>query len=350
MMRISIIGGGFCGATIASILDSNEDFSVTLIDRKPFFEYNPSAQKCITKPKYQNRIRYPFNKFLSTTRIISEQVKQIFPSKIQTDSKIIEFDYAVLCMGATYPILLSNTNHVYKMTNCNDAIRLFKSLKEANNVLIVGGGYLGVEIASELATKRPDLDITVVHSQKRLLEKHPKLVSLYTTKFLSNRGVKIILNEKIIEQPKDHSFSTKNGRMFEADVCIWCTGIDIDTTLLKEFNPASFDENNRIKVNEFLQIEGYDRLFAGGDITSINEEKTARNAKLHAHIIANNIKKMYQKKSLVAYKRHISPMVINLGDYRGIATYGDLIFFGILPGISKWIIEWWTLFSLRAKT
>jgi NADH dehydrogenase FAD-containing subunit len=84
-------------------------------------------------------------------------------------------------------------------------------------------------------------------------------------------------------------------------------------------------------------------LFAGGDITAIDEEKTARKAELHAQVIATNIKRLHNGKSLVKYKTETSPMVISLGDNHGIGQYGRLLMPGLISGIGKWLIEWWTL-------
>ena len=66
-MRVVIIGGGFCGASLAKELDDEEQISVTLIDKNPFFEYNPSAHKCLTNPWYQQNIRVAYDRFLSHT-------------------------------------------------------------------------------------------------------------------------------------------------------------------------------------------------------------------------------------------------------------------------------------------
>ena len=343
MMRVAIIGGGFCGATIAKNLDSEKDISVTLIDKNSYFEYNPSAHKCITNPGYQQNIQVPFNEFLAYTSIIREDIKRVFPSEIHTESKRVEFDYAVFCMGCSYPIFLSNAEHVYRMTRSDDAKQLFKALKTAKNVLIVGGGYIGTEIAGELATKRSDLNIMMVHPHSRILERSPSIASCYATKFLRKRGVRLLLNDKVVSHPNEQEFMTKSGKKIDADICIWCAGIKFDTSYLEGFISHSTDERNRINVNEFLQLVEYPHIFAGGDITAIGEEKTARKAELHAKVIATNIKRLHQEKSLVKYRKATSPMVISLGDNHGIGVYGRIVIPGILAGIGKWLIEWWTL-------
>lgn len=342
-MRVAILGGGFCGSRIALQLDKIKDISVTLIDKNPFFEYNPSSIKCLTNPAYQNNIKIPFNKFLSNTTIVTDPIKKLFPSEVKTNHQRVEFDYAVVCLGCSYPILLSNTENVHTLTRSHEAKELFNVLKTAKSVIIVGGGYIGTEIASELAIKRKDLHITMVHSHDRILTRNSPYVSQYITNFLKNRGVTFLFNEKIVDHPNPQEFITKSGKKLIADVFIWCTGIRVDTSYLEGFLPDSVDTKNRIKVNESLQLLEYPHIFAGGDVTSINEEKTARKAELHADIISTNIIRLKQGKSLVKYKSGTSPMVISLGDNRGVGIYGRLSIPGFISGVGKWLIEWWTL-------
>lgn len=343
LMNVVILGGGFCGATVAKILDSEKNIKVTLIDKNPFFEYNPSAHKCITNPGYQQNIRVPFKRFLSNTMIINESIKRMLPSEVQTESNRFEFDYAVCCMGSTYPVFLSNTKNVFRMTRSYQAKKIFKTLKKAEKILIVGGGYIGTEIAGELATKQPNIKLIMVHSHNRILERNRLYTSRYATKFLKNKGVQFIFNEKVVDHPSEKRFITNEGREIDADVCIWCAGIHIDTSFLEGFVPVTLDDKNRILVNDSLQFIKYPHLFAGGDITAINEEKTARKAELHGRVIAKNIIRLNQGKSLIKYKKGPSPMVISLGDNHGIGMYSRLVIPGVLAGFGKWLIEWWTL-------
>ncbi|HMA83765.1 MAG TPA: FAD-dependent oxidoreductase [Candidatus Thermoplasmatota archaeon] len=342
-MKVAILGGGFCGATLAKELDNEKDIQVTLIDKHSYFEYNPSAHKCLTNPGYQRHIQVPFSHFLHHTEIVTEPIKKLFPSEVHTRSKRIGFDYGVLCLGCSYPIFLENKKNVFTLTRSDDAKELFKALKDAKKVLIVGGGYIGTEIAGELATKRSDLQITMVHSHDRILERNTNFASKSALKFLKKRGVNFVFNDLVIDHPEDYKFKTKKGKTINADVCIWCAGVRADTSFLEGFSDSTVDKSGRIRVNESLQLVDYPHFFAGGDLTDIKEEKTARKAELHAKVIALNLRRMNQGKSLIPYTSGRSPMVISLGDNHGIGQYGKLVVPGLLSGIGKWLIEWWTL-------
>ena len=342
-MKVVIVGGGFCGATIAKALDAVKDISVVLIDKNPFFEYNPSAHKILTQPSYQNNIRVSFDRFLSNTVIVTEKIKKITPREVQTESKIIKFDNAVLCLGCSYPIFLSSTENVFTMTRSEEAKVLFKELKKAKKVLVVGGGYIGTEIAGELATKRSDIETILVHSHDRILERCPSFSSSHAQKFLEKHGVQLLLNEKIVDHPGETVFITKKGKKIDGDSCIWCAGTKVDSSFLSGFQPLPVDVKGRIEVNESLQLPNHPHIFAGGDFTSVKEEKTARKAELHARLIASNLKRLQQQKPLKKYKTGSSPMVISLGDNHGIGQFGRLVIPGFIAGVGKWMVEWWTL-------
>ncbi len=200
---------------------------------------------------------------------------------------------------------------------------------------------IGTEIAGELVTKTKDKEITIVHSYDRLIERNPKRASYYASRFLTKRGAKIIFNERVVEH-KNNQFITNKGRIIEADAGLWCAGIKANPYFMSGFRNAT-NKNNFLKVNNYLQLKGSKNIFVGGDINDIPEEKTAQNAVRHAHLIANNIIALIDKKELKKHKPRSGPLVISLGDWKGIITFKDFSFCGFIPGIMKWIIEWWNL-------
>jgi len=348
-MKVAILGGGFCGSSIAKQLDKKDELTVTLIDKNPYFEYIPSAHKCLTNPDYQHKIRIPFKNFLSNVTIINESIKRVLPFEVQTDSKRIEFDSAVCCMGSSYPIHLLNTTQVYTMTNSKQAVKIFQKLKNAQTVLIIGGGYIGTEIAAEITTKQSDLQVIMVHAKDRILPRSPKYASNYAMKFLKKRGITFLFNDTIVKHPSKREFITTNGKRIDADVCIWCAGLKVDTSYLEGFPSNTTNAHNQINVNDYLQFVNYSHIFAGGDVIASDEEKTAQKAELHAQIIATNIQRLQQGKSLVLYNNKINPMVVSLGDTHGIFFFDRFVLPGMLAGYAKWIVEWWTLRQIRTK-
>jgi NADH dehydrogenase FAD-containing subunit len=345
-MKVIIVGGGFCGALVAKKLEKFKNISTTLIDKKTYFEYQPSLPKVIYKPSYILKIRKQYSSFLKNTNIIVEQIKKVSKNYIETTKSKISYDILVVSTGIEYPIFLKNKKNVHILKNGYESLEISKKIKNSSHVLIVGGGVIGTEVAGEIVEKFPNINLTIIHSQNKFLNRLPIDASEYVLSYFIKNGVDIIFEDKVIENKKG-VFITKKGREISADLCIWCAGIKYNPYFMKNFSNVCFSKRNALNVNDYLQLKGIKNIFIGGDLTSIIEEKTARKSELHAKIIVKNIKNKLHKKPLIAYRTGTSPMVISLGDWRGIIIF-KYVFPGLfIPGILKWLIQWWFIRSLK---
>ncbi len=345
-MKIVIIGGGFCGIFVAKKIEKELSTDVTLIDNKSFFEYQPNLHKVITNPVYLEKLRLNYEEILQNSEIVVDNIKTITKNHVITSNQKIPFDILVISTGIDYPIFLENKKNVFVLKNGENALSIAQKINNSSNLLIVGGGLIGTEIAGEISTKLPNKKVTIVHSNDRLLERNPKDASYYARKMLEKKDVNIIFNEKVISQKNGVFFTNKNSQI-ESSLCIWCTGIKCEPYYMKNFPESCLTDRNSLSVNDYLQLQGFENIFVGGDINNIIEEKTARKAELHAKIIAKNIKRIIEDKNLVKYKKGRSPMFISLGDTRGIFLY-KYVFPGLIfPGIAKKLIEWWVLRQLK---
>lgn len=343
MKKVVIVGGGFCGALVARELDRRGGFDVTLVDKKNYFEYTPSIHKVIFEGKYLKKITVPYRQFLKNTRVVADEVTSVTPKKVSTKGKRrFSFDYLVVAAGIDYPIFLENKKNVCTLKSGVGAAQMGAAILNADRIVIIGGGLIGVEIAGELATKAQGKKITVVHPHDRLLERNPLKAGAYARKFLEKRGVELVFGERVVKH-RGRQFVTSKGRKVEADAGIWCAGIKFNPWFMK-FPKSVFTERNALKVNKHLQLHGYRNIFVGGDITSVREEKTAQNAERHAHLILKNIDRLEKRQKLDIHIPRSAPLVISLGDWFGIMTFpGRWVLTGLFPGILKWLIEWWVL-------
>jgi NADH dehydrogenase FAD-containing subunit len=341
-MKLVIVGGGFCGALIARILDKRKEIETTLVDKKTYFEYTPSIHKVVFDPCYRQKITVPYSYFLKYTRIVKSNFLEVTPEFVETEKERIYFDYLVISTGIEYPIFLENKKNVFALKSGIEAVKMSGSILEAECVLIIGGGLIGTEIAGELGTKTESKRLIIVHPHNRLIERNPEKASNYAQNFLEKRGVQIFFGEKVIDR-KDGVFLTNKGRIIEADVGIWCAGIRCNPFFMKGFPESVFTDKNALKVNKYLQLKGYSNIFVGGDINSIPEEKTAQNAEQHAHLIIKNLERLIKNRPLIAYKPRNGPLLISLGDLTGILTFRRFSITGLFPVILKKLVEWWVL-------
>ncbi len=336
-MKVLIIGGGFCGSMVAKRLDSRDELEVTLVDKNPYFEYYPSLPKLMTDPKYHSKIKKRYDEYLNNSDILTEKVLEITPRYVITNNRKLSFDILVISLGARYPIYLEDKKNVFTIRSGKEVKELSKTLTKSNNILIVGGGLIGTECAAELVTKT-DKDVTVIHSKERLIERNPSMASYLAEYFLKKKGAELILNEKVTGR-EGHVYKTDGGRELSADLCIWSTGLSYDESIFKGFQHSIFSERGALKVNDHLQLEGHHKIFAGGDITDIDEEKTGHNADSHSRVIAENIIRLKKGHHLKRYSKMKIPLFISLGDLNGIMSSPIISIPGPLPALVKYLLE-----------
>ena len=228
------------------------------------------------------------------------EVISIEPDGVQVHGRNepIHFDYLVIATGSSYafPGKVSETEST-------KAIDLYNTLRDKINqshqVLIIGGGPVGVELAGEIAVDFPDKEVTLVHSQPTLLEPNVYKEKIYrrTQEELEKLNVKVILNDRIELPNKQHLnyiegkknyVTEKTKTNITADLTFVCTGTRVNnksllnSQLKSKINP----QTGRIKVNNYFQVDGFENIFAIGDICD-KEAKLGYFAGQQANMLLN---------------------------------------------------------------
>ena len=340
MKKLVIIGGGFAGTHIAKSLEQN--FKTTLIDTNDYFEFTPGILRTIVEPNHLKKIQSLHKNYLKKTKIIVGCAIEVGNDYILIDKKSkIGFDYLVICSGSHYNKPIKEQNIVYA-DRSKSLEASSKMLFNSKNVLIIGGGLVGVELAAEIITRFPDKKVKLIHSGERLIPRNNLKSSNYAMKFLNKKGVEILFNERVnIIGNKKHIL--KDGRMIKADIIYLATGIMPNFNFMQKNFSNFLSKNNFIKVNNYLQVIGQKNIFASGDVTNVNEEKTAQNARNQAEIVVKNLRALEFGGKTEEYKCKSTGLVISLGKYNGIFEKGNFIFGGKIPALMKWGIERWIM-------
>lgn len=342
--NVVVIGGGFAGAYVAKALEKKG--SVTLIDTKEYYEFTPSILRTIIEPSHIKKIQVLHTHYLKKATVLRDQVTDIGEHTLKLKSnKKISFDYLAICSGSTYNLPIKEQN-VVRTDRANHLRQYHEHLAKAKNIVIVGGGLVGVELTAEIVCAYPEKKVTIVHSHDRLMQRNHQKAIAHATKFLTRRKVSIIYNDRVIQQKKGEVI-TKSGKSFQADLMFLCTGITPNAAFMKKTFPEKLDERGQIKVNEYLQMEGLPHIFVAGDVSNRKEEKTAQNAENEGKAIAHNILAFDQGKPLKQYMSKKRPMVISLGKWNGIFEYKNFVCTGLIPGIMKTMIEGKTMRRYR---
>ena len=340
MKKVVIIGGGFAGTLVAQKLQ-NGNFKVTLIDTTDYFEFTPGILRAIVEPGYIKKIQVLHKDYLKRTNVILGRAKEVSKKYVlvhtKNGEKRILFDYLVIASGSDYSSPIKEKNLVVS-SRINNVKKSYGKILGAKNILIIGGGVVGVELAAEIATHYQNKNITLVHSKPYLMERQNEKTRKYAEDFLRERGVKIILNENAAKR-EGRNYVTDKGTKIRTDLAFLCTGITPNFEFMKKNFPSYLNEKNQIKVNSFLQLEGHENIFSAGDIAAIPEEKLAQNAEKQGSIVAKNIINLGRGRNLEEYKSNPRVMVISLGKWDGILTYKNMAVTGIIPGVLKTLIK-----------
>lgn len=343
MKKVIVIGGGFAGSTIARELQN--DFEVTLIDNKDYFEFTPGILRTIVEPDHIKKLQIMHNHYLTSARFLRGEVEAVEKNKVIVGGRDIRYDYLVICSGSGYNIPIKEKD-VVPAVRAEHLRKHHERLCKAKKVLIIGGGLVGIELAAEICTHYKDKSIILIHSHERLCERNKISTSRYAENFLLKKGVKLVFGEKV-RKNHGNTFISDKGKEYKADIAFLCTGIKPNFEFMKKNLKRKLNEKNQIKVNEYMQVSGEKNIFAPGDVNDMKVEKTAQNAERQAKIVARNILSMERKEKLHKYIFRKTPMVISLGKWKGIFELDGIVFTGILPGILKSFIEWKEMKKLR---
>jgi len=303
--RVVIVGGGFAGLTLARKL-SNLPFQVVLIDKNNYHQFQPLFYQVAMAGLEPSSIVFPFRKLFQKSNNVLVRVtdfQSVDPKEqvIHTGIGDLHYDYLVIAVGADtnwYGNERVKANAI-PMKSVSEALFLrnliFDDYEKAItsetdfdkqkllDIVIVGGGPTGVEVAGSLAEmkkniipkdykdlKGDEIDIHLIHGNDRLLNTMSPAASAKAEKFLTELGVKLWL-DKVVTDYDGETVVVNDGSTIKTDKVIWAAGIVGNKV---DGLPAeAYTRGNRIKVNAYNQVEGFQNILALGDIAYQTEEK-----------------------------------------------------------------------------
>ena len=217
------------------------------------------------------------------------------------------------------------------------------------NIVIVGGGPTGVELAGALAEMRkyvlpkdyPELDFTnmkiyLLEANSRLLKTMKERSSKRALKYLENLGVNVRLNASV-KTFDGGTVSLTDGTLFRTRTLLWAAGIKANE--IEGLDPAVYGPGRRLVVNEYLQLEQNPEIFVMGDMALLRSTdypnghpQVAQAAIQQARLIAKNLVRAGKGKQMLGF---------NYKDKGSLATIGRNMGVADLPGISLFGFTAW---------
>ena len=381
--RIVIIGGGFAGIALAKKL-KNTNYQVVLLDKHNYHTFQPLLYQVATGGLEAGSIAYPIRKVIQGCddfyfRLTSVKDIDTENQKIISEIGDLHYDYLVIATGSktnyfgnkeiernamsmkTIPQSLNIRSFI--LENFEQAV-LTKDEADRNalmNFVLVGAGPTGVELAGALAEMKkeilqkdyPDLDISqmqinLIQSGDRVLNTMSEKSSIAAEKFLVDLGVKVWKNVRVTNYD-GRIISTNSDLSFDSATVIWTAGVQ-GASIHGLDAKALVERVERIRVNQFNLVNGYDNIFAIGDIASMESEKypqghpmMAQPALQQGALLGENLVKLLANKPMKPFEYNDKGSMATIG--RNLAVV-DLPKYH-LNGLFAWFVWMFVhLFSL----
>jgi NADH dehydrogenase len=385
--RILILGSGFSGLYTALHLDKtlakDDDISITLVNRENFFLFTPMLHEVAASDLDITHIVSPVRKLLKRVKVFNGDVEgidlqaktvQVSHGK-EHHHHTLKYDHLVLSLGSVTNFYGNAGLEANAMTmkSLGDAIYLrnhmISNLEEADfeccpyirepllNFIVAGGGFAGVETIAgindflrEALRFYPHLTedmlrVVLVHGGDAILpELSPKL-GKYAEEKLRKRGVEIHLNT-LVSEATEREVVLSNGMRFASNTVIWTAGTAPNPLL--DTLPCEKDRG-RVCANQFMQVEGFEGVWAVGDCSAIVDPKsgktyppTAQHAIRQGKVLANNITAAIRGGSNKPFVFETIGQLAALGRRTGVAQIFGFNFSGF---IAWWL--WRTIYLMK---
>lgn len=375
--RIVIVGGGLGGLELAFKLVDN-DYQVVLIDKNNYHQFPPLIYQVASGGLEPSSISFPFRRLFQGKKDFFFRMAKV--ESVNTDKKIInttvgeiDYDYLVMAFGAKTNFFGNKDIEAttLPMKSVSEAMRLRNTIlrnlelalteedparKQAlMNIVVVGGGASGVEIAGAVAEMKkniiardyPDLDssqmhIYLVNAVDRLLSAMDPVSSKRAERDLKELHVHI-RQPQFATEYKDGILKTSAGLEIPTQTVIWVSGICANT--VEGFPAESIGHAGRFLTDRFCRVKGVKDVYAIGDVSLVEGDEEyplghpqlAQVAMQQAKTVAKNFKAMSKGKELKPFKYKNLGVMATIGRNHAVAEISGKKFGGF-PAWALWLV------------
>ena len=277
MSKVLVVGGGHAGANTAFALRKDGfEGEITIISDESYLPYHrPPLSKdflkqniAIEKLSFKSADFYKEQKININlnTRIDAIDLES---NLVKTKDASFEFNYLVFATGASPRILQmenADSKNLFYLRQISDVLSLHKQITAAKEIILIGGGYIGLEVASAMIEL--GLKVTILEAEERILKRvtSPEVSKFYND-FHSNKGVEVICNAKVnnlnAENQMIHSVSLESGESLAADIVLVGIGAIPNTQLA---DSMGIECSNGIRTDQYCRTS-IPNILAVGDCT-----------------------------------------------------------------------------------
>lgn len=383
--KVVILGAGFGGLRFAKKLSTNPNFDITIIDKLNYHQFQPLLYQVATSGVEPSSISFPLRKALRRKNI-DIRMGEVY--EVDASAKVIKtsagdyiYDKLVVALGAdtnffgneqlsqqcltmkSVPESLALRNTL--LQNFEQAV-ISQSLDERDaymNIIIVGGGATGVELAGALAEMKetvlpkdyPELDLSrmnihLIEAGDRLLSALSNYSSVKVAAYLQKLGVKVITSSTV-KSYDGKTLETSTATMVSRCV-IWTAGVKANR--LKGIPDERLGRGGRIITDRFGEV--YNDIYAIGDVALMSEEhypnghpQVAPVAIQQADNTARNFINKLQGKPLQAFSYQNKGSMATVGRNLAVVEIGRLKFGGFIAWLVWMFVHLMSIVGVRNR-
>ncbi|KAF2625332.1 FAD/NAD(P)-binding domain-containing protein [Macroventuria anomochaeta] len=312
MKNVVVVGGSYVGLNLAESLTKTSEgrFRVLLVEKNSHFQHLFAFPRYALTTKVDTHkafIPYQKSRLGQEGLIIQAKVLSLTKEEVVLDrdvdldgQKTNKIPYAALAITTGTKLSPPSTLPGSEKLDGTAYLRKHAAQVEASKkIVIIGGGAVGVQMATDIKQLFPEKSVTLIHSRAHVMSKfHPDLHAVVSQRFVE-LDVQTVLGRGRVKLPeegyptdgREFEVELQDGTKVSADFVVISTGQVPQSEILASLAPKCIDEQAFIKVKDTLQIqdEKYPNIFALGDIAATKAHKAARPASKQAEVVTANI-------------------------------------------------------------
>ncbi|MEK6481513.1 NAD(P)/FAD-dependent oxidoreductase [Catalinimonas sp. 4WD22] len=379
--RIVILGGGFAGLSLAKTL-RNDPFQIVLIDKNNYHTFQPLLYQVAIGGLEPDSVAIPYRKIFEGYSNLTFRMAEVLSvnttsKEVYTDIGVIPYDYLVVATGAktNFFHLQSTAENAMPLKSVPQALDLRslffqnfeKAVRTTNHdefeslidIVIVGGGPTGVEMAGAIAELRQHvlpndfkeldfrrMDIYLVESGSRILGSMSAHASEKARQSLQTMDVKVLLNTGVTDYD-GRLVRLSNGQQILSGTLVWAAGVQ--GNIPQGLDGGLICRGNRLTVDEYLRVSNTTDVFAVGDVAAVvSGEQNQPHAMIapvalqQGKLLAHNLRCLRKQKPLRPFLYKDRGAMATVGRHHAVV---DLPFFRF-SGITAWLV--WLMVHLMA--
>ena len=386
--RVVIIGAGFAGLKLAQKLIGS-GFQIVIIDKNNYHQFQPLFYQVATAGIEPSSILFPLRKIFQKQKDVYVRVAEVYSidtakKELHTSLDTVWYDYLVIATGASsnffgmknmeeFAIPMKSASEAMAMRN--RLLQTFEkavTLRDQNlrkallNIIVVGGGPTGVEVAGAIAEMKkfvlpkdyPDLNfdlmqITLIEGSPTLLNGMSAHASEKALYYLGKIGIKVMLKTRV----KDFDGNTltyDDDKKIETKTVIWAAGI---SAIVPDGLPVELiSRGNRILVDEYNHIKGYDDVFAIGDVSLMptadypdGHPQVAQVAIQQGRNLAKNLVLLKRKSSIRPFKYIDRGSMATIGRNHAVADLSFVKFSGFIAWLTWMFVHLMAIVGVKNR-